>query len=349
MKKFIILFLICLLVPINVSASVIVMDMDTNRVLYGSNIYDEKLIASTTKIMTAMVVLNNYPDISKNITITSSVLRSFGSGIYIEVGEQISVENLLYGLMLRSGNDAAIALSEEVGGSEEGFVILMNNLAKSIGMNNTTFINSSGLENNEGIGNTSTAYDMALLMSYAMKNDIFQKITSTTKKIVKTNYKTYEWYNKNKLLTTYKYTTGGKTGYTKKAYRTLVTTASKDNKNLVIVTLNESNDFIKHKNLYEEYFKKYKLVNLIDHKTFLKSEGLYVKEDINMLLSDSEIDKVNVNVTYTNDAIDRIGYVTVSLDNKEYYRENIYLIENSSTNESLLSKIKKFFSNLFKF
>jgi D-alanyl-D-alanine carboxypeptidase len=190
---------------------------------------------------------------------------------------------------------------------------------------------------------------MALLMSYAMKNDIFQKITSTTKKIVKTNYKTYEWYNKNKLLTTYKYTTGGKTGYTKKAYRTLVTTASKDNKNLVIVTLNESNDFIKHKNLYEEYFKKYKLVNLIDHKTFLKSEGLYVKEDINMLLSDSEIDKVNVNVTYTNDAIDRIGYVTVSLDNKEYYRENIYLIENSSTNESLLSKIKKFFSNLFKF
>jgi D-alanyl-D-alanine carboxypeptidase len=251
--------------------------------------------------------------------------------------------------MLRSGNDAAIALSEEVGGSEEGFVILMNNLAKSIGMNNTTFINSSGLENNEGIGNTSTAYDMALLMSYAMKNDIFQKITSTTKKIVKTNYKTYEWYNKNKLLNTYKYTTGGKTGYTKKAYRTLVTTASKDNKNLVIVTLNESNDFIKHKNLYEEYFKKYKLVNLIDHKTFLKSEGLYVKEDINMLLSDSEIDKVNVNVTYTNDAIDRIGYVTVSLDNKEYYRENIYLIENSSTNESLLSKIKKFFSNLFKF
>lgn len=331
----------------NASASVIVMDADSNRVLYGVNESEERLIASTTKIMTAMVVINN-SNINDIVTISPNVLKSYGSGIYVEVGEKISVENLLYGLMLRSGNDAAIALAEYVAGSEEGFAILMNELAASIGMKNTKFINASGLENNKGIGNTSTAYDMALLMSYAMTNETFRTITQTKRKIVKTNFKTYDWYNKNKLLTNYKYTTGGKTGYTEKAYRTLVTSATKDNKNLIVVTLNEADDFNKHQNLYEEHFKKYKLVNIIDHKTFMKDEDAYVKNDINMLLRDSEIDDVKVEVITTNDAIDRVGYVTVSLNGVEYYRENIYLIP-EDTRKSFFYKVKKFFTSLFNF
>lgn len=346
-KKIIIILIVAVIFPLKANASVIVMDADSNRVLYGSNEYDKKLIASTSKIMTSLVVLNN-ANIEDIVTITPSVLRSFGSGIYIEVGEKISVENLLYGLMLRSGNDAGIALSEYVGGSEEGFAMLMNNLAKSIGMKDTNFINATGLENNNGVGNTSTAYDMALLMSNAMKNETFKTITGTRHKVVKTNYKTYDWYNKNKLLTNYKYTTGGKTGYTQKAYRTLVTSATKDDKNLVVVTLNEKDDFAIHESLYEEYFKKYKLVNIIDHKTFLKSEDLYVKEDINMLLKSGEIDDVEVDVVYTNDAIDRIGYVTVSLKGKEYYRENIYLMDEEAK-ENFWHKIKKFFTRLFSF
>lgn len=331
----------------NVNASVIVMDADSNRVLYGINESEERLIASTTKIMTAMVVINN-SNINDIVTISPNVLKSYGSGIYVEVGEKISVENLLYGLMLRSGNDAALALAEYVAGSEEGFAILMNELAASIGMKNTNFINASGLENNKGIGNTSTAYDMALLMSYAMTNETFRTITQTKRKVVKTNFKTYDWYNKNKLLTNYKYTTGGKTGYTEKAYRTLVTSATKDNKNLVVVTLNETDDFKKHQNLYEEHFKKYKLVNIVDHKTFMKDEDAYVEKDINMLLRDSEIDDVKVEVVTTNDAIDRVGYVTVSLNNVEYYRENIYLIP-EETRKSFFYKVKKFFTSLFNF
>lgn len=331
----------------NVNASVIVMDADSNRVLYGINESEERLIASTTKIMTAMVVINN-SNIKDIVTINPNVLKSYGSGIYVEVGEKISVEDLLYGLMLRSGNDAAIALAEYVAGSEEGFAILMNSLAASIGMKNTKFINASGLENNKGIGNTSTSYDMALLMSYAMTNETFRTITQTKRKVVKTNFKTYDWYNKNKLLTNYKYTTGGKTGYTEKAYRTLVTSASKDNKNLVVVTLNEANDFEKHQNLYEEYFKKYKLVNIIDHKTFMREDDAYVENDINMLLRDSEIDDVKVEVISTNDAIDRIGYVTVSLNGVEYYRENIYLVP-EKTRKSFFYKVKKFFKSLFIF
>ena len=249
MRKYIFILLICLFIPFSVNATSVVMDMDSKRVLSGSAENETKLIASTTKILTAMVVINN-TDIKNIVTVDENVLKSFGSGIYIEIGEKISVEDLLYGLLLRSGNDAAIALACYVGGSMEGFSILMNSLASSIGMTNSNFINASGLENEKGDGNTSTAKDMAILMSYAMQNDIFRRITSTKHHIVKTNYKTYDWYNKNKLLSMYKYTTGGKTGFTKKAYRTLVTSASKDNKNLVVVTLDEANDFDKHKYLY---------------------------------------------------------------------------------------------------
>ena len=326
MKKYILIFLSCLFIPFSVNATSVVMDMDSKRVLSGSAENETKLIASTTKILTAMVVINN-TDIKNIVTVDENVLKSFGSGIYIEIGEKISVEDLLYGLLLRSGNDAAIALACYVGGSMEGFSILMNSLASSIGMTNSNFINASGLENEKGDGNTSTAKDMAILMSYAMQNEIFKRITSTKHHIVKTNYKTYDWYNKNKLLSMYKYTTGGKTGFTKKAYRTLVTSASKDNKNLVVVTLDEANDFDKHKYLYETTFKKYKKVKVVDASTFLKSEGLKVNKDIDMLLSDDEIEKVEVDVVYTDDVTNRVGYVNVSLNDVVYYKEDIYLYD----------------------
>lgn len=346
MKKFILFILIIFIFPLRVNASSIVMDADTKRVLVNNAGDEKKLIASTTKILTAMVVINNV-DIKKTVTIDENVLKSFGSGIYVEIGEKVSVEDLLYGLMLRSGNDAAIALACYVGGSIEGFSMLMNDLAKSIGMNNSNFINPSGLENDDGVGNISTAYDMGLLMSYAMKNDIFKTITSTKHRVVKTNYKTYDWYNKNKLLSMYKYTTGGKTGYTKKAYRTLVTSASKDNKNLVVVTLDESDDFNKHKYLYEDTFKKYKLVKVVDSKTFLKNEGLKVDKDINMLLKDSEINKVEVDVVYTDDVTDRVGYVNVSLNDKVYFKEDIYLMTEKDKKNSIFSKIKDKIMSIF--
>ena len=345
MRKYIFILLICLFIPFSVNATSVVMDMDSKRVLSGSAENETKLIASTTKILTAMVVINN-TDIKNIVTVDEKVLKSFGSGIYIEIGEKISVEDLLYGLLLRSGNDAAIALACYVGGSMEGFSILMNSLASSIGMTNSNFINASGLENEKGDGNTSTAKDMAILMSYAMQNEIFKRITSTKHHIVKTNYKTYDWYNKNKLLSMYKYTTGGKTGFTKKAYRTLVTSASKDNKNLVVVTLDEANDFDKHKYLYETTFKKYKKVKVVDASTFLKSEGLKVNKDIDMLLSDDEIEKVEVDVVYTDDVTNRVGYVNVSLNDVVYYKEDIYLYDKKE--DSFFYKLKSKILSIFK-
>lgn len=347
MKKLIFIFV--LLCPIFVNASVVVMDSDTNRVLYGINEREQHLVASTTKIMTAMVVINN-SNLDETITVTDCVLRSFGSGIYIEIGEKISIRDLLYGLMLRSGNDAAIMLAEYVGGSEEGFAVMMNELASSLGMKQTNFINASGLENDKGEGNISTPYDMALLMSYAIKNTTFKKITSTYHYMVKTNYKTYDWYNKNKLLKMYEYTTGGKTGYTEKAYRTLVTSATKDKKNLVIVTLGEKDDFNIHKNLYESIFNKYEYLPIINKRTFMKEDKMYVENDFSMLLTNEEKKNINIEFHKTNDAIKREGYVTVSLNGNEYYRDNVYKKVKNNKNEkmSLWEKIKVKLSSLFK-
>lgn len=346
MKKYIIL-LIIILFPLRVNAtSTTLMDMDTNRVLYNSNGNDVRLIASISKIMTAIVTINNY-DISNVIKIDESVLKSYGSGIYVELGEEISVENLLYGLMLRSGNDAAIQIANTVGGSMENFVKMMNDTAKSIGMKNTNFINSSGLENDKGEGNTSTSYDMALLMSYAMKNEVFKKIVSTQKKVVKTNYKTYVWYNKNKLLKNYKFCTGGKTGFTEKARRTLVTTASKDNMNFVVVTLNDPNDFSDHLNLYEEYFKKYKSYKVLDSKDKFSNEKYYIKNDKYVALTQDEFKSIKKEVVYyDNNVSDIVGFINIKLNDKLLAKEYIYEKKETVKKKkkmNFIEKIKKLF------
>lgn len=345
MKK--ILLLLILLIPINVRAisasAYIVMDSDNNRVLEGSNIHTPYLIASTTKIMTAMVVLNN-SNIKKEITITDEVLKSYGSGIYVEVGEKISIENLLYGLMLRSGNDAAIALAHEVGGSMEGFSLLMNETAKLIGMQNTKFLNNHGLEENNKEGNTSSVYDMGLLSSHAISNPQYRKITSTKKIIVTTNYKTYLWRNKNKLLSTYEYCIGGKTGFTELARRTLVTNASKDNMNLTIVTFKDGNDFKDHYDLYEKNFSKYKNYQLFKKGLIdTKIDNTYIENDINVTLTNNEYKRIQVNYIYNKKDVTNIaGNIEVILNNKVIKKEKIYIKEKKTVKKlSFFQKILK--------
>ena len=325
MKK--ILLLIIILIPFNVfgisASSYIVMDSDNNRVLEGSNINKQSLIASITKIMTSMVVINN-GNLDKKITVSDNVLKSYGSGIYVEPKEEITIRELLYGLMLRSGNDAAVELAYQVGGSMEGFSLLMNNLAKDIGMKNTNFINSSGLE--DGVNaNISTVYDMALLSSYAIKNKDYREIVGTKKITVKTNFKTYIWHNKNKLLTSYEYCTGGKTGFTKRARRTLVTNASKDNVNLTIVTFNDGNDFEDHKDLYEKYFDSldnYKILSKGRIDTIY--DNTYIDKDYYMSLTKDEYKGIDVIINYFDKNVSNIvGEVVVKLGDKEYFKTNI--------------------------
>lgn len=358
MKKICFLLLI-LIIPYKVfalsAASAIVIDQDSKRVLYSKNAYEPKLIASTTKIMTALVAIEN-SDINKTIKVDDSVLKAYGSAIYIEIGEKLTIKDLLYGLMLRSGNDAALVIANNVCKNEKEFVKLMNQKALELGMKNTIFFNPHGLEEDDGNGNTSTAYDMAILMANAMNNKEFANITKTKSYTVKTNKKTYVWKNKNKLLNTYQYTTGGKTGFTKKARRTLVSSASKDHKKLIVVTLNDPNDFNNHKKLYEEYFKKYDLVKIIDHKKYkLKNKNfkknLIIKNDIKVLLTKNEKKNIKININlnkqqkFSNN--NQVGYLSITLNNKEIAKENIYLEnekKNNKQKKNIFSKIKSWFS-----
>lgn len=336
---------------INVNAisadSYIVLDQESNNVLIGQNIHEKKLIASTSKIMTAIVALEN-ADIHQTVTIDKSVLKSIGSAIYIEVGEKITLNDLLYGLMLRSGNDAAIAIAVAVSGNMKNFVDLMNEYAKKIGMNNTVFYNSHGLEEQDGSGNLSTAYDMALLTSYAMKNKIFQKIFSTKTYEAKSDRKTYVWQNKNKLLK-YEYITGGKTGYTKKAHRTLVTTAYLNKMNLIAVTLNDSNDWEDHITLYKKADNKYQKLTIlnkndfeiIDDTIYAKDE-LYINNNVSKVIAKEDIKNLKIKyiLAKTIPKSNKIGEANIYLHNQLIAKEDIYI--KNSEKQNWFKKILNF-------
>lgn len=222
--------------------------------------------------------------------------------------------------------DAAIALAYYTAGNMDNFAYLMNNKAKGIGMNNTTFVNSSGLEDGDK-ANYSTVYDMALLSGYAINNSLYKQIVGTKEITVKTDLKTYVWHNKNKLLSSYKYCVGGKTGFTEKARRTLVTNASKDGVNLTVVTFNDGNDFGDHKDLYEKYFdvlNEYEILSEGPIKT--KYDNTYISRSFKMSLTKDEYKKLKKEIIYYDDnASNIIGKVKVSLNDKEYFTEDIYI------------------------
>ena len=336
MKK--IILIITLLFPfvvkgISTSAtSAILMDTDNNRIIYSKNIHEVRSVASISKIMTAVLAIES-GKLDDEVKINSSINKAYGSAIYIKIGEKMKLRDLVYGLMLRSGNDAALAIADYVGGSVDNFVTMMNHKAKEIGMKNSKFNNPSGLD--EDKANYSTAYDMAILTSYAMKLSDYRKIAKTKEYKLETNKNNYIWHNKHKLLKLYKYTTGGKTGYTKIAKRTLVTTASKDNNNLVAVTLNDGNDFKDHMDLFDYGFENYKSYSILKkgyiniyNENYYKDYNLYIKEDFKYILDDSE--KESINIKYKLKKIKKIkdrenvGSVIVNLGDKQIYTEPIY-------------------------
>ena len=302
------------------------MEEDTKRILVSKNMNKKMLIASITKIMTAVIAIESGKT-NKMIKVTDKVLEAYGSAIYLSIGEKMKLEDMLYGLLMQSGNDAALMISDYLGG-EEKFVKKMNQKAKQIGMKNTIFCNPHGLD--EKNQNYSTAYDMALLMRYANSYSLFKKIVGCKKHTVITNEKTYVWTNKNKLLYTYKYTTGGKTGYTDKAHRTLVTSASKGNMNLIVVTLNDDNDFNNHKELYEYGFNNYSMEKVFDKdKMNLSNKKIYALDDYFYPITKDEKDLINIDYQikdkkkYKNG--ENIGYAIIKLGNKVIHKEKLYI------------------------
>ena len=344
-KMFIVIVGIILLIPVNVNGintsatSAILMDMDSKRILYSKDINNIRSVASISKIMTAIIAIES-GRLDEEVVIDDEIDKAYGSGIYIKKGEKLTLRDLVYGLMLRSGNDAALAIANYVSKDTDSFVKLMNEKANKIGMKNTTFNNPSGLD--EEKGNYSTAYDMALLMSYAYQNKEFKKITGTKKYTLKTNMNTYVWHNKNKLLNSYKYTTGGKTGYTKIAKRTLVTTASKDNLNLVVVTLNDGNDWDDHKKLFEYGFNNYKSYQIlnkdnfkVDNDTYYKNYKLYINNSfsypIELTEEDSIVVKIKLKKIRKIKSFIKVGETIIYLGDKKIHSEDIY-VKNKSFN-----------------
>lgn len=231
------------------AASAILMDADSGRVLYEQNADARMLIASTTKIMTALVAIRE-GDLADVVTVKREATLTEGSSMYLKEGEQLTLETLLYGLMLCSGNDAAVAIADHVGGSQVGFVRLMNETARELGMTGSSFANPNGLDDEN---HYSTARDMAVLACAAMENETLVRIVSTRSITVGGRTMT----NHNKLLAYMDGCIGLKTGYTRAAGRTLVSCAERNGQRLVAVTLQDGNDWADHQTVYEYGFSAY--------------------------------------------------------------------------------------------
>ena len=241
---------------ISVSAnSAILIDADTLEVLYSKAEHEKRGIASTTKILTSLIALE-YGEPQRVITASKSAVTVEGTSIGLKAGDKISLLSLVYGMLLESGNDAANVTAYAISGNITEFSEVMNDYAKRIGMKNSNFSNPSGLSEEN---HYSTAYDMALLTSVAIKNPIFKRIASTESAVIDFGVPevSRRLYNHNKLLSQYDGVFGVKTGYTKKSGRCLVTACEKNGVTLIAVTLNAYDDWNDHKKLYDYGFSLY--------------------------------------------------------------------------------------------
>lgn len=234
--------------PVPSAASAIVVDGDSGRVLFEKNSHEKRLIASITKLMTALVAVESTPDLNTKVTIAREWTLAEGSSIYLREGETLSLETLLYGMLLNSGNDAALAVAGFCGGDVETFVGWMNERAVSLGMEDTHFQNPNGLNDDE---HYSTAYDMALLAREVLAHPELCEIVST-KSI---HLEDHSFANHNKLLWQYEGCIGMKTGYTQLAGRTLVSAARRNGQTLICVTLSAPDDWKDHAALLDYGFK----------------------------------------------------------------------------------------------
>lgn len=244
---------------------------NNNSVVFEKNAYKKMSMASTTKIMTSLIALENAQANDKEVAFTKEMIAE-GSSMYLKEGYRLRLSDLAVGMMTVSGNDAANAAAVSIAGSVDEFSKLMNEKAEQIGMNSTNFVTPSGLDDDN---HYSTAYDMALLMNYALSNSSFAELTA--KKTAEVTFiqpkdMTISYRNHNRLLSLYQYCTGGKTGFTKKSGRCLVTSAEKDGVCLIAVTLNAPDDWNDHINMYSYGFSRLTAVKNADKNFSFKAD-----------------------------------------------------------------------------
>lgn len=240
---------------VDVSAkSAVVIDTRTGEIVFQKDAFERRSMASTTKIMTALLAIES-GRLDESVNITGEMTRAEGTSLGLHAGDKIRLSDLVYGMMLESGNDAANAVALHLSGSFASFAKLMNEKARQIGMDNTSFVTPSGLDDEN---HYSTAYDMAILASYCVKNSVFRSVCSTKKytaQLLEPQTKLY-FSNHNRLLSSVDGVFGVKTGFTKKSGRCLVSAIEKNGAVLVAVTLNAPNDWNDHKRLYDYALEK---------------------------------------------------------------------------------------------
>lgn len=255
--------------PDVLASAVVLIDVASGKVLYENNMNQQLYPASTTKVMTALLVLENM-ELDDTITLPDDFVNDGESGIWLEAGETHTVEDMLMALMLRSANDAAQALAIGVSGSVEEFAELMNEKAKSLGLTNSNFVNANGLHNDD---HYTSAYDLAIITQAAMEYDDFNRIITTSSWTIPgpPNGEERVVYNLNSLLSRYEYADGVKTGYTKQAGNCLVASASKDGQRFIAVILNSNDMYTQAEELFEWAFQNYKSNDVLAAHTFLGS------------------------------------------------------------------------------
>jgi D-alanyl-D-alanine carboxypeptidase (penicillin-binding protein 5/6) len=332
-------------IPGTSAHSAIVMDVKTGRILYQNNIHQEMPMASTTKIMTTLVALEK-SDLDTIVKVPNHAVGVEGSSIYLGDNEKIRMEDLLYGLMLRSGNDAGVAIATHVAGSVDKFVELMNKKAYDIGALHTHFMNPHGLHHSQ---HYTTAYDLALISRKALQNNTFKKIVKTKVWTVQRE-RLNQFYNKNKTVYEYEGGDGVKIGYTRAAGRCLVASATRNGMQLVCVVLNDGNWFQDAYSLLDYAFEHYKPYKILKKDTALKTmevingkkteTKIVSEEDVIIPMTEGEKDKIRV-VFDVHKAIaapvsrkTKVGKARIYLEDRLMYTTNLFTREDIPIKET---------------
>lgn len=327
-------------IPLKVSArNAIAIDAESNQVLWNQNAYAIVPMASTTKILTALIAIN-YGDLDRKVIISKNASSIRGSTVGYSAGEEITMRELLFGLMFRSGNDAAIAIAEDIGGSIEGFSNIMNDFAKNVGIIDSHFESPHGLDSSK---HYSSAYDLAILTSKAMEYSVFRECVGE-KVIYKDKYNfTRDYQNINKILYKIPEANGVKTGYTGGAGKCLVSSINHNGKNIIIVVLNCVDRWNVTEKIYNYVVKSNEFINK-NNKTILQEEKLaglgkiINEEDLSYGYKESDIVEVEVFKPILDIEVGNIlGKISVKDTGKE--KNKFPLISNININKEELEKI----------
>lgn len=350
-------------VPALSAQSAVVICADTGKIIFGKNEREPRPMASTTKIMTALLTLEAAQSEDAKVTITDKMVPVEGSSMYLQVGQVLPLSSLAKGMLTVSGNDAANSAAITLGGSVDGFVDLMNKKAKQIGLTDTCFETPSGLDKGN---HHSTAYDMALLGAYALENKAFYDISS--KKRVEVPFiepnEIRTLYNENKMLKRYEGCIGVKTGFTRLAGRCLVSAAEKNNTRLVAVTLNAGDDWNDHEKLLDYGFSQVETV-VFDNKDYVilpmvggmvNEVTAFVKDKISLTVSKDDKNKIEKLVevpAFLYAPLKEgqvIGKVKYKLGDKILAYNDLIISKNEACfkpNKSTWQKIRDFFGGIF--